>query len=55
MTENDLPHGYGILKDHNQNEIYKGDWVKGEFNGCGILYNFNKHNNESILDYKDVS
>lgn len=35
---NQIPHGYGVLKDANNNDIYKGDWIEGKYDGSGILF-----------------
>lgn len=40
--EGDIPNGYGILKDNNGKELYKGDWKNGYYDGSGILVNRNE-------------
>ncbi|EAR95170.1 kinase domain protein (macronuclear) [Tetrahymena thermophila SB210] len=54
--ENDIPNGYGILRDKNGKELYKGDWKNGQYDGSGILVNRNQNDSQAIvIDHNELS
>lgn len=55
--DNGLKHGFGILRNNNDEEVYCGDWEMGRFHGDGILLNpnYNEDRETKEIDYNDIT
>ena len=51
--KNGQRNGYGVLKNEQGNEVFKGNWKDGEYHYWGILNNVNSKDGE--VDFQDLS